>query len=187
MIKEIDIREDYEEETSEEKQAYLSSRQPIINDFKKWPTELWMKVIQKAIEDAAFAQSLRNNGEQISEEIKEWEESALSFLFDDNHRIPFDDYMVEISCPRCGFTWTNYMSTASAETSICTECKYKINSKYIEYRIKSEQAIKEISLAELISLWGVENISMFRDGCKKRINELSQKKRQKISNWRTNK
>jgi hypothetical protein len=186
-MKEIDIRETYDEEIREEREAVFSARQSISNDFKKWPTDLWMKVIQRAIEDAAFAKSLRDSGEELTDEVLDWEDSAIEFLFNDNHKIPFDDYVVEISCPRCGFEWSNQMSVVAAETSICSKCKYKINTKYIEYRIKKEQILKEISLEELVSLWGVNDIDRFREGCRKRIDELSKKKKPKGLNWRSNK
>jgi len=188
-MKEIDIRENYSKEIEEEREASFSARQSISNEFKKWPTDLWMKVIQRAIEDAAFAKSLRDSGKELSQEIIEWEESSLSFLFDPNHRIPFDDYLVEIACPKCEATWTNPMSVVSAEISICEKCKYKISTKYIEYRIIDEQVTREISLEELVSLWGVENMTMFRAGCRKRIDSLALKKspKKQVMNWRTNK
>ena len=178
-MKDIDKRECYLEEELEERSVTIESRQELSESYKKWTTDLWMKVIQRAIEDAALAKSARDNDEEISEEMNKWEDSALSFLFNNDHKIPFDDYLVEIICPKCGNAWTNAMSVVSAEPSICSGCKYKISTKYIEYRITNEEVVSEISLAELISLWGIEDIEGFRDGCWDRIEELSLRKKPK--------
>ena len=178
-MKDIDKRECYDEEESEEHYVTIESRQALSNTYKKWPTDLWMKVIQRAIEDAALAKSARDNDEVLSSEMAEDEDSALSFLFNNDHKVPFDDYEVEIICPKCSQRWNATMSIVSAEPSICSGCKYKISTKYIEYRITEKKVTAEISLEELISLWGVENIEAFRDGCWNRIEELSVRKKPK--------
>lgn len=178
-MKDIDKRECYSLEESEERSATIESRQELSESYKKWTTDLWMKVIQRAIEDAALAKSARDCDEEVLGEMAEWEDSALNFLFNNDHKIPFDDYKVQIICPKCKHSWTDAMSIVSAEPSICTECRYKISTKYIEYRITNEEVKSEISLAELISLWGVNDIEGFRDGCWDRIEELSQRRKPK--------
>lgn len=178
-MKDIDKRKCYSEEEEEERYATIESRQELSESYKKWTTDLWMKVIQRAIEDAALAKSVRDNDEELSPEMAEWEDSALGFLFNNDHKIPFDDYRVQIICPRCGNSWTDAMSIVSAEPSVCSGCKYRISTKYIEYRITNEETTAEISLAELISLWGIDDIEGFRDGCWDRIEELSQRKKPK--------
>lgn len=178
-MKNIDKRECYDDEELEERNATIESRQALFNSYKKWPTDLWLKVIQRAMDDAALAKAARDNDKVISSEMAEDEDSALSFLFNKDHKIPFDDYEVEIICPKCNIRWNAKMSTVSAVPSICTACKYKISTKYIEYRIANKKVKIEISLEELLSLFGIQNIEKFRDGCWKRIEELSLRKRPK--------
>lgn len=186
-MKNIDKRESYLKEEIEERNSTISSRQSLSKEYKKWPTELWMKVIQRAIEDAALAKENRDKDKKISEEMKENEDSALSFLFNDDHRIPFDDFVIEIKCPRCNQKWKDTISKASEKNSVCSNCKYVINIKYIEYRITNEYITKSISLAELIEFWGVHDIEGFRDGCWNRIEELSrQKTKSKSKSKKTN-
>jgi predicted RNA-binding Zn-ribbon protein involved in translation (DUF1610 family) len=174
-LKQIDIREDYSLEELEERYKIISAQQDITKEYKKWATDLWMKVIQRAIDDILLIRIMESNGEEITEEMKEWKESAESFLFDEDYYIPFDDYEVTIECPKCGSQWKKQMSTVVAEKSRCSKCKYKISTKYIDYRIISKDIKTEISLEELISLWGIENITLFREGCKKRIDDLFNK------------
>lgn len=176
-MKNIDIREDYSNEITEEREITISSRNSLIEEYKKWPTDLWMKVLQRAIEDAAYCKSLRDADIELSEEEKEWEMSALSFLFDENHKIAFDDYLVDITCTKCNHVWPIEMSIVSAEMSICPVCNNNMSPKYVVYDITEEQSIREISLEELISLWGVNNIKTFREGCLNRIEELSKRKK----------
>lgn len=177
-MKDIDNRESYEIEELEERNTTLEARESLIQNHKKWPTELWTKVIERAIEDAAHAKGLRDSNKKLSFDAQENESSALSFLFDPKHKIPFDDYVVEITCPKCKHVWHKPMSEASASKSKC-KCKYKISTKYIDSKITNKIVKKEISLEELVSLWGVDDIEGFRDGCWRRIEEQSKQKGKK--------
>jgi len=167
-------RPSYEQVDAEDRYAQLSSRTDILS--KSFTTDLWMKVITRAIDDVALYQFMREEGKQLKEEEIEFEESAKAFLFDENHHIPIDDYQVNINCPKCESSWKSSMSEVAGTDSICPTCKYKTSWKYTIYDITDNQIIKEISLKELISLWGVENIIGFRSGCKRRIQQIVDKK-----------
>ena len=175
-MKDINTREDYSFEEIEEKESYIQCRNDLVNDYKMWATDIWMKVIRRAIEDAALCKTNRDHGIKLTEEEEQWEISALGFLFDPSWVVPFDDYFVDITCPKCQSIWSNLMSVVAAENSVCPKCKNSINPKYVTYNITEEQGIREIDLRELLSLWGVYNMEKFRNGCRHEIEILSKRK-----------
>lgn len=130
-----------------------------------------MKVINRAIEDLSLYKLMRAQGKELKEEEVELEQTAESFLFNENHRVAMDDYQVDIICPKCQHRWESMMSSAAGLESVCPRCSYKTNWKFTEYELTENQVIKDISLEELISLWGVEDIDGFRKGCRRRIQE----------------
>jgi len=168
------IRPSYSIVDEEDREAQLNSRTNILS--KSFATDLWMKVISRSIDDAALYKFMRLTKKELKEEEEEFEASAWNFLFNDKHRIPMGDYLVDINCPKCEYIWTSYMSIAAGSDAICPTCKHKTSWKYTIYTITDDQVIRDISLEELIELWGVENISGFRTGCRRRINEIVEKK-----------
>lgn len=170
----IPNRPSYSRVDAEDREAQLSSRTDILS--KSFATDLWMKVIARSIDDAALYKFMRLTGKELKEEELEFEASAWNFLFNDKHRIPMDDYTVDIDCIRCKRTWSSYMSKAAGTDSICPHCGNKTSWKYITYRVTENQVVRDISLQELIALWGVEDIKGFREGCRKRIQEIVDKK-----------
>lgn len=172
-------RPSYEIVDEQDRQAELESRNNIIS--KSFVTDLWMRVITKAIEDLALYKTMRIKGKILDEEDIENEESAKGFLFDDDYIIAMDDYLVDAVCPKCFDTWTDMLSSIVGENSFCPLCNTLINRKYVEYTIKEEQQLKEITFTELISLWGIEDVKGFRSGVKKRIEDIVEKKCKNIS------
>jgi len=168
----------YTQVDEEDSEAQISSRNNIFN--KSFVTDLWMRVITKAIEDVALYSLMRQKGKILKEEEIENEESAISFLFNEDHRIPLSDYLVDVYCHKCKETWTTLISKITGQDSICQNCNETIHKKYIEYTITENQEMKEISLAELISLWGIENIKAFRIGAKQRIENIIKEKLNKL-------
>ncbi len=169
-MKSLPNRPSYEEVDAEDRHIQLSSRTNVLS--KSFTTDLWMKVITRAIDDVALYRMMRAQGKELKDEEKEFEESANAFLFDEEHHIPMDDYQVDVKCPKCEHLWQSTMSLAAGTDSICPSCSYKTNWKYTDYTATNNQVIKDISLKELISLWGVEDIVGFRSGCERRIKEI---------------
>jgi hypothetical protein len=139
-----------------------------------------MKVITRAIDDVALYEVMRAQDKELTEEEKEFESSANAFLFNEEHRIPLDDYKVDVICPKCENIWESIMSLAAGADSICPACNYKTSWKFTTYTVTNDQIIKDISLKELISLWGVDDIKGFRAGCKRRIGEIVSSKLKSI-------
>ena len=131
-----------------------------------------MRVIQRAIDDLALFRFMRAKGRQLKEDELADEASAKGFLFDKDYTIAMDDYLVDVDCPKCNKSWTDKLSSIVGQNSTCPNCKYTINGKYTSYRITESQTIKEITLEDLIALWGVEDVDGFRRGINCRINEL---------------
>ena len=188
-MKQFDIREDYNEEEQLERECIIESKdgaRTIINNYKN----LWVKVIKRAINDAALMRInipkwenklnhilSERKKKKIKIEIEKMhgiENSALAFLFNPNHKIPWSDFTINVQCPKCKNEWKTLMSIAAEQTSKCSKCKYDISSKYIQYRIIEEEKEKEISLEELLYLFEIENIEEFRDKAWKEIEYKSQ-------------
>lgn len=180
----LDIRDDYTEEEQLEREIILSSGEgskSTINNYKN----LWVKVIKRAINDAALMTNnipkwelkLSNckNEKKIRkiqieiDKMKNIKETAISFLFNPDHKIPWGDFSIQIRCPKCKNEWVNFMSIAAEKSSKCPECKCIISSKYIQYRIVKEYKEKEISLEELLYLFEINNIDEFRRKAKQEI------------------
>jgi hypothetical protein len=167
-------RPSYEQGDSRYRYAQLSSRTDVLS--KSFTTDLWMKVITRAIDDVALYTFLHREEKELTEEELLLASSAYSFLFDDDYRIPIDDYEVDIVCNKCDDIWLSTMSEVAGTDVVCPLCGHKTGWKFTEYTITENQVVKEISLEELISLWGVEDIVGFRNGCKNRIEEIINKK-----------
>jgi len=167
-------RPSYKTVDTQDRDAQIGSRNNVLS--KSFVTDLWMKVITRAIDDLALYEIMRSKGKTLKEEDVENEQSALGFLFDDDYKVPLDDYKVDVKCPKCNGISTGLLSSIVGQDSFCQQCNSIINRKYIEYTITEEQMIKDISLEELISLWGVEDIIGFRSGVKRRIKEIVKNK-----------
>jgi hypothetical protein len=135
-----------------------------------------MGVITRAINDVALYQLMRTQGKELKDEELEFEESAIGFLFDDSYTIPMDDFLVDIDCPKCEKTWSVSMSETAGKDSICPHCNHKTSWKHTTYEITENQTVKDITLKDLIAIWGVEDIDGFRDGVRRRIEEIVSKK-----------
>jgi len=167
-------RPSYHQVDEADREAQLSSRNDVLK--KSFAADLWTKVIIRAIDDIALYQWMREMGRTLKEEELAYEESAKSFLFDDEYSIPMDDYLVNITCVKCNTGWPESMSKAAGNDSVCPSCGKKTSWKYTNYEMIDGQVLKNISLKELISLWGVDDIVGFRAGCHRRIQEIVDKK-----------
>lgn len=169
-MKSLPNRPSYDEVDALDRDIQLSCRNDVLS--KSFVTDIWIRVITRAIDDVALYEIMRAQNKELSEEEVEFESSANAFLFDEEHRIPFDDYKADIKCPKCSHIWEAPMSLAAGSDSICPQCNHMTSWKITEYITTNDQIIKDISLKELISLWGVEDIKGFRDGCRVRIDKI---------------
>jgi hypothetical protein len=170
-------RPEYDDVDHDDRLAQLSSRSGIIR--KSFVTDLWMKVLNRAIDDLVMYKVMRDNGVILKEEDLELENSAHSFLFNDKHRIPIDNYKVVVTCGYCkNFKYIDDMSTLAANDSVCPKCKLK---KFIEYSVIGK-SIKDLSLAELLAIWDINDIDGFRRGARARIDELVARKKAAAAN-----
>lgn len=171
-------RQRYDEVDKEDRLAQLVSRTDTIS--KSFVTDLWMKVLHRAIDDVVLYTVMRENGVELKEEDLEFEASAHGFLFDDEYRIPMDDYEVLINCHQCNnYSYTDKMSILAANDSVCPECQCRQDEKAANYTIVN-QFIKDISLQELLEMWNINDIDGFRKGTRARIEELVKKKQSTI-------
>ncbi len=167
-------RPSYEIVDADDREAQLSSMTDTLS--KSFATDLWVRVITRAIDDVAQFEFMRRSGAELREEDIENEESALGFLFDPDYSVPMDDYLVDVVCPKCQFVWSAAMSIVASIDSVCPQCNCKTSWKYITYTITANQIFREISLEDLVALWGVEDIEAFRIGCRKNIERIVLKK-----------
>jgi hypothetical protein len=116
----------------EEENPYIGCRNNILD--RSWVTELWMRVIQKAIDDLAVAIRMHEDGEPLSEEDKFNADTAYNFLFIDGYTISIGD----------------------------------------------AEKPKDITTAELISIWGCEDINMWREGIVEKLKQLVEEKRKAV-------
>ena len=169
-------RPKYDHVDNEDREAQLSSRTETIS--KSFVTDLWMKVLHRAIDDVVLYTVMRDSGTPLKEEDLEFEQSAHDFLFDDSYRIPMDDYDVMIDCFGCKkYSYKDKMSVLSAGYSRCPKCYTTQEEKVTSYKIASGKPVKDISLEELLALWGIDDIDGFRKGTRARIEELVEKKK----------
>lgn len=69
----------------DDRDRYLSSRDNILE--RSWETELWMRVILKAIDDLALYRRMHADGENLSEEDIFHADTAYNFLFNPEYTI----------------------------------------------------------------------------------------------------
>jgi len=157
-------------EILEDREAYLTSTNSILE--KTWLTDLWMRVIQKAIDDLALFRRTLESDVRLT--IDDWDmgTSAYCFLFDDSYRVPIDDYYIDIMCPGCDDAWVDKISEVAGKDLICPLCGCEVPWATIRYTISSDHEVRDISLGELLSIWGCEDVSGFRRGARKRVAEL---------------
>jgi len=173
------------EEDFEEHEAIITSRTDVIN--KQNATDIWSRVVQKAIDDLALFLRMKQDNEKMSEEDISNATSAYGFLFSDDYTIPFDDYYIDIYCPGCDDIWMDKMSDAATTANItCPLCGYKTSWSSLEYQISKEQNLCEISLPELLTYWGQNDIEGFRRGARERICQLAKDRRKALETRRAN-
>lgn len=116
----------------DDRETYLSSRDNVIE--RSWVTELWMRVIQKAIDDLALFTRMHEDGETLTEEDKMYADTAYSFLFNPEYTVTIGNI--------------------------------------------------EITVEELISIWGCENPERWRDMLRDKIKKLVVTKRKAVETRR---
>jgi hypothetical protein len=67
----------------DDRDAFFGSKDPVLE--RSWPTELWMRVIQKAIDDLALFTRMHEDGEVLTEEDIFHANTAYSFLFSEGY------------------------------------------------------------------------------------------------------
>jgi len=173
-------RPKYDQVDEEDRMAQLGSRTNVLG--KSFVTDLWTKVLHRAIDDIVLYRVMRENDVPLKEEDIELEMSAQEFLFDDEYRVPMDDYQIRTECHKCKKDYLDWMSCLSCASSYCPVCNNKQDIKFSSYTILEEQQLKDISLRELLSIWDIEDVDGFRKGVKVRIESLVEKKREAASN-----
>ena len=173
-------RPKYDQVDEEDRMAQLGSRTNVLG--KSFVTDLWTKVLHRAIDDIVLYRVMRENDVPLKEEDIELEMSAQEFLFDDEYRVPMDDYQIRTECHKCKKSYLDWMSCLSCASSYCPICNNKQDIKFSSYIILEEQQLKDISLRELLSIWDIEDVDGFRKGVKLRIESLVEKKREAASN-----
>ena len=123
-------RPSYTDVDSRDREAHIGSRSNILS--KSFVTDLWMKVITRAIDDVALYKVMRHKGKKLKEEELENEASAFGFLFDNEYRIPMGDYLVDVTCPNCDVISTECISEVVGQRFKCPYCKQVTkNADYI--------------------------------------------------------
>jgi hypothetical protein len=171
---ETNSRPSYDYVDELERQAQLNSRSEDLLP-KSFVTDLWMKVIMRAIDDLIYIGILERLGKELQGEDLVIKETAEGFIFDDGYEIFFEDYLIECKCQKCEYTWQKPMSEAAGFDVTCQRCDYKSSWKTAVYRIP-DQKVKSICLQELLSLWGIENFEEVREGIKTRVENMIEKK-----------
>lgn len=143
--------------------------------------DLWIRIILHAVEDIVLIDVLEEeskNGisDKYTDELKYHQQTAYSFLFDDNYYIPFDDYYIKYLCPDCDLYNTVKMSVFS-NGYICSCGKKIIEPEEVDYELKEIK--KEICFREILNLFNIETVDKFRELLKKRIVKLKVLKRQR--------
>ena len=127
----------YDKVDQRDRDAQIGSRTNVLS--KSFVTDLWMKVINRAIDDIALYIVMRKNNKTLSDEDELNDVSAKGFLFNDDHAIAMDDYLVDVECPRCEQTWKKHISTVVGQDSICPHCDHNISKKYIKFTLTEDQ------------------------------------------------
>jgi hypothetical protein len=170
----------YKEADKADQFAQLSSRNNVIG--KSFVTDLWTKVLHRAIDDIVMYTIMREAGTELKQEDLELEDSANSLLFNDEHRICMDDYRIIVTCLACKKHNVMYMSKFAQKECMCPHCDECLNNKETTYSYLDNQQIKEMSLAELLSMWDIHDIKRFRIGVRKRIGDLIVRKKKAAEN-----
>jgi len=168
-------RPNYDEVDGRDKSVQIGDRNNTPEQLDV--TELWMKVLHKAVDDIVTFTIKIEDGEELTKEEEYEIETANGILFDPDWRVPIDDYYVEVICSRCGHAWAMKMSVVASEEAICAKCKRKTKPKTTSYIVSDKHVVREISLEELLSIWGLENVEAFREGTRRQIEDLKIKKR----------
>jgi uncharacterized protein (DUF4415 family) len=173
-------RPSYEEVDKQDKEAQLSSRNDVTN--KSFVADLWMKVLYRAIDDIVIFRIMRENNEELKEEDLDNEASAYGFLFDKDHHLYIDDYNVKVICSTClnPEGYVDKISNLTASCSACPTCGTIQEEKTATYELLEQSGAKETSLEELLYIWDIEDSDGFRDGVRKRIDELVERKKNTI-------
>lgn len=163
---------DYKLEDKLAREDYINSRNDVIR--KSDATELWTKVISKAIDDIIYYTVLENK-QNLKEEEEACRKNAREFLFNDEHRVPFDYYTIITQCPECNNTTELQMSDYISGIEMCNNCSAFYDTEETLYDIAKLN--KEISFRELLSIiWDIDNVEEFREGIERRI-KMSVEKR----------
>lgn len=168
-------RKEYLEADAKDKIAYIGSRSNVLS--KSFATDLWMKVIHRAIDDIVTYKVSRDANKVIREEDKEAVNDAYGFLFHDEYKIPFDDYMVNIECSECKVIFITKMSVFAGGLAECERCNKIQNINISSHEVTEGQQLKEINLKEILQFWAIEDLKGFRSGVRERIEELIKRKK----------
>jgi hypothetical protein len=147
---------------------YLNSRSEVVS--KSDIADLWARVIEKAIDDIVRYGVLKEKypNRKLTEEEQN-KIDAESFLFNENHLIAFDDYIISFFCPYCTYNQNTTMSNLASGVEMCRNCFGFCSEENIgEYTI--EKIDKEINLKELLLIaFSLKDIDSFRDKVRKKI------------------
>lgn len=156
---------------------YISNEEQKLDNTVDY--NLWIDVIKQAVEDIVLIDILIEENKVVDkrlEELLEYKNTAEAFLFDPEHTINFDDYIIEYICQSCGQTEQIKMSKFSNSLN-CFNCKVILSPDVTSYTIV--KTFKEVTLEELLILFNFNDPDKFREDLKLRINILKQKKREK--------
>jgi hypothetical protein len=168
-------RPDYSEADTNDRLAYIGSRSDVLS--KSFVTDLWVKVINRAIDDIVIYRVSKDNNKPIKEEELETVNDAYGFLFHDEYKVPFDDYLVKVECLECTLVNTIKMSLFASDSEKCL-CGKIYNINLCTYTIIKDQRIKEVNLRQILEFWSIKNMSGFRNGVRERIEELIERKKE---------
>ena len=171
-------RPEYKEADTKDRIAYIGSRNNVLN--KSFVTDLWMKVIHRAIDDIVAYRIAKESNKRIREEELESVNDAYGFLFHDEYKIPLDDYMVDIECCECKCYFMAQMSEFASDLTCCYKCNRLQNISISKYKVSEHLIVKEVNLRELLQFWAIEDVDGFRSGVRERIEELMERKKEAI-------
>ena len=166
-------RPEYSQVDAEYRQAQLESRNQIIH--KTSEADLWMRVVQRAIEDIALFKFLKEERDLTTEE-ENLLASAEGFIFDDKHFILMEDYKISLFCPRCTKQTVERISKIAGTGFSCEHCEHTVSWKCLKYTVYEEEPLQESSFAELMDIFGVD-VPSFRKGVHKYVEKVVAKKK----------
>ena len=155
---------------------------------------LWIKVINKAIDDLALFIRNFEDEKLLSEDDWKIAQSAYCFLFIDNYSVPIDDYNVDVYCSFCEEIWVSKMSYLTQQLDLeteqaeiqCLNCKNYTSFNDLSYEMSRNQKIKTINLQELLSIWECKDVQKFREKTFKKIKELVIERRKTLQTRKKN-